>query len=317
MPVDQVIWPDEVEDLKQLIVELDQILHKLVPQPYTQIKFRHIPEVFQHVLEEGQGISNKFGFRLDEQGYELYSYAQELSLADIEQLAQHAYQVYSNTGSEDEFLNAHQLVIDIKEAQYQYIYALNAEAFDKVQEILVTYLNKYQLTEDTYIQQIQTLQDKYQIKFVLFDEVNWLAQDLSTSGFKELHQNLSLLEADIDTEMDFMFLDYWRDEPLPSHSKESLSAIKQELNPSSRFKKGNRSLTRPPKQAKKDVEKIEAESNQDKKKSNKNIHLPDTGEMRRYSWLAIATLIPGLVLLGNHLVRKYKEKKKIDDIPFD
>src|SRR5699024_11380971 len=93
--------------LNDYLVQIDTYLEKIVAKAYRKVAFEDIYRLYSEQLDQQaleNALADKPNIVLDNLAYETYSYAKELSLIDIETLAQYAQRAFIKNNNKDEFI---------------------------------------------------------------------------------------------------------------------------------------------------------------------------------------------------------------------
>lgn len=330
LAVDQIMLNQQTVSLNDYLVELDYYLQRLVPSAYRKLSFYDIYRMFSYVSDDATittDFSNKQPVHFDEAGLAQYTYAKELSLYDIEIVANNAKAKHLA----DEDLAAltidYQNTLDLKAHQFSFFYQINSESFEWVKSQLADYLNQISAYDDVSIELVQTIHNRYQIKLVYFDEVNqyWGPSEGGTTGYYASYYEAPLLESlkvdrnsgNLVTEADSAFNETPLADEIDSESsfatrpgnENHLDDLKDKLSESPSSNTKPKSLAKPQELSSKPKEKTPAKSSQ--------LKLPDTGEQQLYLYIGLGFLIIGLSLLFvNQRIRR-KKRQKLEDIELD
>lgn len=308
--------------LDDYLLQINGYLNQLVPNAYRKVSFDQIYQLFKQQINPEQLesiLSSKAPIQIDADTLHYYSYAHELSLQDIETVAQYGLDEYFYNQDMTQFMGRYQEVIQTKEDQFNYFKAINQDSFNTIQTQWVSYLNQMQLNDGETIDKIQNLQNKHQVKFVFFDDVTqtWTANMTGTSGYFDEYYNQTLDPVDYvgkgqAPEGDFTYVpdeeaSFEEVEEMNNESPSMLNNIKDQLVNQPKTSKKN-SLPKPSTKPK--IAKNPKASSSSSDKENKASSLPSTGESNWLTYVAIGLgAIGGLLLIYNRYLH-YKERKK-------
>ena len=332
----QILINPNIDSLSKYILQLDTIMNHLVPKAYAKLKFQQIHHVFNKFLHQDDLnliLSNKTKVVLDDQALNIYSYAQELNLADIETLAQYAQVDYLSTKNFNNYMEEYRKVINLKEAQFQYFYQINSESFQIIQESFLQYLNQNLLTDETSVREVQKFQNKFQVKLVFFDEINklWTANPFNHSGnYDEFYNKDIVAEIEESSETSKEATDLTKenqsnegsnqfsqdlDKVSPKGDQTSLDQIKANLG--SRRAREKTKTNKAPVSSRNQTKSNKKSPKDTNHNESKNLNLPDTGERNIVTRIALILSILGLSLFMLQLRSRRKEKKKQESIDLD
>lgn len=327
LKIDQILLNNQL-GLNDYLVQIDGYLSKLIPKAYRTVAFSDIQRIFKQSLADeslAEISPNKANIVLDSYAKEAYSYEKELSLVDIETMAHYAQRAYIKNGNLNDYHTAYMSVIDLKEAQWQYIYQSNYQVYDYIMDNLANYLNEKGHHSEESIDQLRALHLRYQVKLVLFDEQSmlWRPANLMESGYYldySLSQNPELLMADKSVWESFSIETEVLEEVSESIVTDSLDETNNHLESVKSQLSESRTPTDVKSLAKPSIDKLAQEQEEKKKDRDKKlsgITLPSTGEQRRFTLIAVIVLIIGILLLSINLWIKYRRKQEIDEIDLD
>ncbi len=310
--------------LEDFLVQIHQYLNQFVPDAYRKVRFEQIYDIFQKQMtpdDLSMILSNKQAIQFDEESLHYYTYAHELSLQDIETLAQFGLDSYYKTNNLDAFHQLYNQVIQTKEGQYHYFKTINEEAHETLQNQLVTFLNNKEAWDTDTINKVQNLQSKHQIKLVFFDEGSkkWQVNDTGTSGFYDFYYNkrLDLVdEAIIEEASDYSFMennDEVNHDDENAYHNQGLNNLKGKLMGSGSGN-NNKSLPKPNTRPKLNAGRQSSQSSDDNPRKGS---LPNTGESNWLNWVAIGLVIVAIVLLIINRYIRHQEMKKYHDTKLD
>ncbi|WP_028125722.1 hypothetical protein [Eremococcus coleocola] len=326
---EQIIFDTNNGSLEDILVNLDQIMQALVPKAYSKVSFQQIYEIFNLFMSQEELdkiLKGKELIRLDQNAYHEYSYARELSLSDIENLAHFAQRYYLDDQDDHRYNQAYHEIIQLKEDQFHYFFQINREVFIKIQEILLKYLNANNLDQEKSLQAIQTFQSKYQIKLVFYDDQtsHWVANDFKSTGFYDEYIN-RVIEGKVITNEQSSSADHSSTQENPQEINDDKSSNKRSVRNQQlqaiKDKLSSHEANKPSKaktlagsnnnKAKKSPKK------EDKSASKSSLKLPDTGESRAAYLIAITFVVIGVIILIPDLIQRYRHKKNIEHLHLD
>lgn len=298
------------EQLDDYLAMLHQSLQAIIPSTFRKLPYKHIMQAFdpgKHTQEDvQQELAGKQKIVLSDEGKHYYTYAQELNLFDIKILANMALAEYYQTGDMAALQKAYFDVLQMKDGQLAYIYALNAEQFELIQTLLVDYLNNHQLYDEKAIQSVKSFHDLYQVQLVYFNENDqqWHAtqQDLATYSrrFYEVDfANGIIVNSSESVDSETSLPDEQLSENDSHASKENLDRIKNKFN-QRRKSTTPPSLPNPPKDMK--------SSKTDKAKDPAK--LPSTGEQQTMWWIAGGISGLAIIFVILQIIASIKEKRR-------
>ncbi|MBG9981944.1 LPXTG cell wall anchor domain-containing protein [Aerococcaceae bacterium DSM 111020] len=309
--------------LEDYLVQIHQYLNHFVPDAYRKVRFDQIYEIFQKQMSPddlNSILANKNAIQFDEESLHYYTYAHELSLQDIETVAQFGLDSYYKTNDLEGFHRLYNQVIQTKEGQYQYFKAINEDAYETLQSQLVSYLNNKEAWNQDAIKKVQNLQSKHQIKLVFFDEDSnqWHKNSTGTSGFYDSYYNrrLDLSEiVQVDEDQTFTVGDHDNEVNAFEEDNENnhgLNSLKGKLMGTGSGS-SNKLLPKPNTRPKLNTKGQSSGSSDESTKGR----LPNTGESTWLNWVAIGLVVIAIVLL---IVNRYihrREMKKYHDTKLD
>lgn len=325
LSADQILLNHE-SSLNDYLIQIDSYLNKIIATPYRKVSFSDILDLFnQQLNSEEDVLTDKTNILVDSIAFQTYAYAKEINLADVETLSQHAKMAYDNDQDIMKYGDRYRELIQLKENQWNYIYQINLDAFERLKNDLVNFLNAGHYVSEDEINLVSNLQNKNQVKLVFFDDHNqtWVVNSTGTSGYYDQYyyeelgpQSLTLLSDDSLTsessvESTSEEISETDDETSPSsviddESDESiddkLSSLKEQLS-NARNNTQVKELSVP-------TNKEDNSSPDSSSKKSKNLELPSTGERRPITVGAILILIFGLVLI---LTSSYSKRKKKEE----
>lgn len=332
LSTDQILLNSQTS-LNDYLVQIDTYLEKIVAKAYRKVAFEDIYRLYSEQLDQQaleNALADKPNIVLDNLAYETYSYAKELSLIDIETLAQYAQRAFIKNNNKDEFIQSYQKVINLKENQWNYIYSINTEAFELIKSELVNYLNSNMHTNEEAVNLVRSIHQRYQVKLVFFDDSSqqWVTNSMSSSGYYDeyVQKDISshaLEEAlsgestsEIDSENnDELTLDETLDE-VPDNlvvPNDHLESLKDQLS----NVRSNTNIKDLPKPSASNSMNNKNKENKGEKTNKGNIELPSTGERKPMTVIAIIILVIGLILLFTTLRIKRKKRETLQDIELD
>lgn len=306
-PIEAIFLNPETPTLAEYLAQLDIYLQKLVPYPYRKVSFDNIHQAFAKRLSKEALEASLYGKQnivIDPIAVEQYSYEKELSILDVEIMAHLAQRDMLHSLNEDKYQQAYEAILQLKEAQFSYFTALNPQVWSVIKQSLAKYLNERQLWDEASILQMQQLHARYQLKLVVFNDVNRQWQPVENeSGYLASHQQLSLQESEMTT------LDATVTTLETITTKDNLAYLKEKLA-AKQEKAKDSTLPRPS-----DTTKTLATS--DKNKKTGNIKLPSTGEQQQATFIALILLCLGSVLLLITRIKKRNQRETLDKIELD
>lgn len=345
LPLDQLMMNHQATSLSEYLLSVDRYLQILVPTAYRKVRFEDIYQIFDKALSMDQIkslLQGKESIQLDQTAFDHYQYAKELSLFDIELLAGQAQLSYYQTGKETLYHEAYKNLINLKEAQFNYFYSLNATAFQELKVGLADYLNRNLFTDDASVEAVKSIHDRYQLKLVVFDDQNqtWTIVEGNQSFFSQTYMEKSFKLSEVaegasDSSLSDIgalypgdrredqagestpntsefLLSQWDESrnqtPMTDESHDKLDYLKDKLakNKTSSDHSSPGKLAKPTgKEAKKNNTEVPKAS-----KASPKAGLPSTGEQNRYFWYSLILFLIGLSLIIYNRYKKYKKAKK-------
>lgn len=356
----QLLINTQVTDLKDLLINLDVYLQRMVPMAYRKVQFAEIAKLFNTARSSETIEEQLYGkpvIKLDDNGREYYTYARELNSWDIEILANLALRDYFDSKDLDQLYAQYHEVLAIKEGQYAYFYAINAEVFEQMKQLLVEYLNTHEMWDGDTVAQLKSFHERYQMKLAIFDEGNqqWLVAPGKESGYYQTYAMQDLVQESVKESIES--LPETKEEPAEQVSPSRLDTLKARMKRSSSNSIDSaKSLSKPKQDKASDESKTSESSSRDKAKlkaklressssksepssktkrselpstesaskaksakdeSKQGITLPSTGEQAIILWGAIALLIMGACILALDAYLRYKKRKALQKIKLD
>ena len=163
------------ETLADYLVEVNQVLKQIVPLAYQKLKYQEIETLFSpetsNMDEVNKLLEGKQDLQLSPEGETYYQYAQELSLFDVEILANLALRHYYQSGDKATLQAKFDQVYQLKIGQYRYLTSINHEVFQALKQGLADYLNAHHYGAEAQ-GKLQALVDRYQLHLVNYNETN-------------------------------------------------------------------------------------------------------------------------------------------------
>ena len=163
------------ETLADYLVEVNQVLKQIVPLAYQKLKYQEIETLFSpetsNMDEVNKLLEGKQDLQLSPEGETYYQYAQELSLFDVEILANLALRHYYQSGDKATLQAKFDQVYQLKIGQYRYLTSINKEVFQALKQGLADYLNAHNYSAEAQ-GKLQALVDRYQLHLVNYNETN-------------------------------------------------------------------------------------------------------------------------------------------------
>ena len=163
------------ETLADYLVEVNQVLKQIVPLAYQKLKYQEIETLFSpetsNMDEVNKLLEGKQDLQLSPEGETYYQYAQELSLFDVEILANLALRHYYQSGDKATLQAKFDQVYQLKIGQYRYLTSINKEVFQALKQGLADYLNAHHYGPEAQ-GKLQALVDRYQLHLVNYNETN-------------------------------------------------------------------------------------------------------------------------------------------------
>lgn len=329
MSVDQILLNNKTS-LNDYLVQIDSYLQKIIPKAYRKVAFEDIFRLYSQQLDRvalENVLSDKPNIVLDNLAYETYSYAKEISLIDIETLAQYAQRAYIKNENKNEFLEDYYKIIGLKENQWSYIYNINSEAFEVIKNELANYLNSNMLFDEEAIDLVRSIHQRYQVKLVLFDDTaqQWNINSTSSSGYYDeyTHKDISpkeeeeSMEESLASKIDTLNNEDETLEEIPDNltaSNDNLESLKKQLS-NMRNDTNIKELPKP--KSTSSISNTKNKSSKDDKTNKGNIELPSTGERRPITIVALVILLIGIILLLTSIRLKNKKKQTLQDIDLE
>ena len=163
------------ETLADYLVQVNQVLKQIVPLAYQKLKYQEIETLFSpqtsNLDEVNKLLEGKQDLRLSPEGETYYQYAQELSLFDVEILANLALRHYYQSGDKATLQAKFDQVYQLKIGQYRYLTSINKEVFQALKQGLADYLNAHHYGAEAQ-GKLQALVDRYQLHLVAYNEAS-------------------------------------------------------------------------------------------------------------------------------------------------
>lgn len=163
------------ETLADYLVQVNQVLKQIVPLAYQKLKYQEIETLFSpetsNMDEVNKLLEGKQDLQLSPEGETYYQYAQELSLFDVEILANLALRHYYQSGDKATLQAKFDQVYQLKIGQYRYLTSINKEVFQALKQGLADYLNAHNYGPEAQ-GKLQALVDRYQLHLVNYNETN-------------------------------------------------------------------------------------------------------------------------------------------------
>lgn len=163
------------ETLADYLVQVNQVLKQIVPLAYQKLKYQEIETLFSpetsNIDEVNKLLEGKQDLRLSPEGETYYQYAQELSLFDVEILANLALRHYYQSGDKATLQAKFDQVYQLKIGQYRYLTSINKEVFQALKQGLADYLNAHHYGAEVQ-GKLQALVERYQLHLVAYNEAS-------------------------------------------------------------------------------------------------------------------------------------------------
>lgn len=163
------------ETLADYLVQVNQVLKQIVPLAYQKLKYQEIETFFSpetsNMDEVNKLLEGKQDLQLSPEGETYYQYAQELSLFDVEILANLALRHYYQSGDKATLQAKFDQVYQLKIGQYRYLTSINKEVFQALKQGLADYLNAHHYGAEAQ-GKLQALVDRYQLHLVAYNEAS-------------------------------------------------------------------------------------------------------------------------------------------------
>ncbi len=163
------------ETLADYLVQVNQVLKQIVPLAYQKLKYQEIETLFSpetsNIDEVNKLLEGKQDLRLSPEGETYYQYAQELSLFDVEILANLALRHYYQSGDKATLQAKFNQVYQLKIGQYRYLTSINKEVFQALKQGLADYLNAHHYGAEAQ-GKLQALVERYQLHLVNYNETS-------------------------------------------------------------------------------------------------------------------------------------------------
>ena len=167
------------ETLADYLVEVNQVLKQIVPLAYQKLKYQEIETLFSpetsNMDEVNKLLEGKQDLQLSPEGETYYQYAQELSLFDVEILANLALRHYYQSGDKATLQAKFDQVYQLKIGQYRYLTSINKEVFQALKQGLADYLNAHHYGAEAQ-GKLQALVERYQLHLVNYNETSQMWQ---------------------------------------------------------------------------------------------------------------------------------------------
>lgn len=176
------------ETLADYLVQVNQVLKQIVPLAYQKLKYQEIETLFSpetsNMDEVNKLLEGKQDLQLSPEGETYYQYAQELSLFDVEILANLALRHYYQSGDKATLQAKFDQVYQLKIGQYRYLTSINKEVFQALKKGLADYLNAHHYGAEAQ-GKLQALVDRYQLHLVAYNETSqkWQAVEEEEETF--------------------------------------------------------------------------------------------------------------------------------------
>lgn len=185
------------ETLADYLVQVNQVLKQIVPLAYQKLKYQEIETLFSpetsNIDEVNKLLEGKQDLQLSPEGETYYQYAQELSLFDVEILANLALRHYYQSGDKATLQAKFDQVYQLKIGQYRYLTSINQEVFQALKQGLADYLNAHRYGAEAQ-GKLQALVDRYQLHLVRYHEASqsWQAVDIEDDSFLTVPELMSV-----------------------------------------------------------------------------------------------------------------------------
>ena len=185
------------ETLADYLVQVNQVLKQIVPLAYQKLKYQEIETLFSpetsNMDEVNKQLEGKQDLHLSPEGETYYQYAQELSLFDVEILANLALRHYYQSGDKATLQAKFDQVYQLKIGQYRYLISINKEVFQALKQGLADYLNAHHYGAEAQ-GKLQALVDRYQLHLVRYHEASqsWQAVDIEDDSFLTVPELMSV-----------------------------------------------------------------------------------------------------------------------------
>lgn len=325
LPVEHVFLNFEAIPLEEMLVQLDQVVQKLVPYTYRKLTYSMIWQAFSQRLDQeglSQALYGKENVRLDEQSLNQYSYEKELNQMDVEILSNFAQRQFLQTEDETAYYESYVKVLDLKEAQLQYFMSLNLPTWEWLKQQVAHYLNAIQAEDDASIEKVKQFHEKYQVKLVQYiDGIGWQPVDEIVSGYYVPFQQRVLNQYDVEsqerslsqTNLSKIETSVNKDTTSSSQS-DQLSFLKNKLKETQQTPASTGSLVKRNTDSETaSMNTLAKTNNNDKKKSV----LPTTGEQRIVFYVALILVIIGIILVGYDRYQRKKNSARLKELDLD
>lgn len=330
--VDKVLLNNQLS-LNDYLIQIDSYLKEMIAIAYSNVKFEDIYQRFitDLTFEELQAsYMTKAPIELTEITLDQYSYARELNLKDIQTIVEFGQYKFQEDQDIETYQALYQQVIDLKESQWQYIYQINEVTFENIKEQLANYLNQTNAVEDRDVELVRGLQQRYQVKLVLYNPIDkkWYVNVGHQSGFLEEYQTKEIsletsrdeiVEDEEETSLEARHTQIGNDggEELPQDIKNKFFNNME--------RRGQKELPVPRTLNSNDKNKDEKEKpkppssveNEAKERESGQFKLPSTGEQRPFTIIAIVLLVLGIALLAVNRTTRKKRQDQLDEIELD
>ena len=185
------------ETLADYLVQVNQVLKQIVPLAYQKLKYQEFETLFSpetsNMDEVNKQLEGKQDLHLSPEGETYYQYAQELSLFDVEILANLALRHYYQSGDKATLQAKFDQVYQLKIGQYRYLTSINQEVFQALKQGLADYLNAHRYGAEAQ-GKLQALVDRYQLHLVRYHEASqsWQAVDIEDDSFLTVPELMSV-----------------------------------------------------------------------------------------------------------------------------
>lgn len=334
---DSVMLNNQLE-LNDYLVQIDQLLKSLIPRTYANVQFQDIYQRFNRPIpaeELEMSYVTKTPIILDPYAFDIYSYAKELNLKDIQTIVEFAQYERNQTGDEGGYGSLYAEVLKLKENQWEYIYSINSDVFELIKTSLAEYLNNNGYVGETDVEFIRGLHQRNQVKLVLYNEGtgSWSTNNGVQTGYYEDYLMKEITTAIPDqttsetSEEEITTVLHTIGDPnvvdgedgtegdSDDNNSDNSDSIKDKLiNPLE--PDGGKRLPVPT--PVNDLDKAPEEVvTQDAPKESGQLKLPSTGETMGLTIVALVLLIIGIILLAYNYWRRVQYRREIDEIELD
>ena len=320
-PLEGVMLNSQVP-LDQYLSQIDAILKEIVPKAYQVVTYEQIYQAFNTLIDESElklRLHGKTNMSIDPTAYEPYRYAKELSLADIQTVAEFGQKDYYRTQQLIDYQTLYQRIVHLKGEQWDYFHQINQEIFQALKEQLVNYLNDQSLNKDIDIEQVRKLHQKYQLQLAIYDENSQRWQSVEAgNGYTTRFDSRQVLNDTPINSNDISStttVESTSQSPMDNHLDQIKERILKEQTLNHPEKPSNSQKPKPQRNA----PEVKPNSTQETTQRLKNdqVSLPSTGELLSYTLIGLAICLVGGGIVAINYSKRKAYRKKIDEIELD